>query len=335
MSPHHSLRRAGLLIPAIAAAACARAPTYMSTDGFAADREATLGWTLTWISIVVVVVVGVLILVGTFRRRARGDEIARSQPDRSIRWILIGGIIIPAIVLTFSFVYTTVTLSAVSSPDRKPTLTVEVVGHRWWWEARYLKGDSTVITANEIHIPVGQPVRVELASYDVIHSFWVPKLAGKTDVIPGQRNVTWLEADRPGVYRGQCTEYCGPQHGNMALYVVADPPDQFARWYAGQLQPAAPPKDSVSAEGESVFERQACAGCHTIRGTPAGGKVGPDLTHIASRSTIAAGTLVNTRGNLAGWIANAQGIKPGAAMPTMHLNPGDLQVLVNYLETLK
>jgi cytochrome c oxidase subunit 2 len=191
-----------------------------------------------------------------------------------------------------------------------------------------------VTTANEIHIPVGRPVRFEVVAGDVIHSFWIPELAGKTDLIPGQRNVMWLEADHPGVYRGQCAEYCGMQHSKMAMSVVADPPAAFGAWLARQRLPAASPSDPDMVAGEAVFTTSACALCHTIRGTPARGRVGPDLTHLASRRMIAAGTLPNTRGYLAGWIANPQALKPGNVMPAVPLRPTELQVLITYLQSL-
>ena len=190
------------------------------------------------------------------------------------------------------------------------------------------------MTANEVHIPLGKPVRLELTSDDVIHSFWIPQLAGKTDVIPGQRNIAWIEADAPGIYRGACTEYCGQQHANMASFVVAQSPTEFAQWLDHQRTAARLP-DSAAAAGLAVFESAACASCHTIRGTSAAGRIGPDLTHLESRATIAAGMLENTRGNLAGWITNPQTIKPGNVMPAVPLRSRDLQSLLAYLGTLR
>ncbi len=254
-----------------------------------------------------------------------------------VRWIVIGGVILPGVILAASFVFSTVIQADVANPPGRPAATIEVIGHRWWWEVKYVGDGSSgsIITANEIHVPVGQPVRLSLVSADVIHSFWIPELAGKTDIIPGQANTMWLEADRPGTFRGQCAEYCGLQHAHMAVIVVADPPERFRQWLADQRAGAAAPTDSLAVRGRTVFRTSTCSACHAIRGSDAVGRIGPDLTHLAGRRTIGAGTLTNTRGNLAGWISNAQALKPGSGMPTMTLAAGDLGPLLAYLETLK
>jgi cytochrome c oxidase subunit 2 len=222
-------------------------------------------------------------------------------------------------------------MAALSAAGRDPTLTVEVTGHDWWWEVRY--PDRHVTTANEIHILVGQPVRLVLRSADVIHSFWVPQLAAKTDLIPGKTNVTWLQARVAGTYRGQCAEYCGLQHAHMALLVVADPPEAFAAWVRQQRATATAPGAPLAASGRAVFERSSCAACHSIGGTTARGTIGPNLTHLGSRHTIGAGTLPNTPDNLAAWITDPQAAKPGAAMPPQPLTPQELRALVAYLES--
>jgi len=252
-------------------------------------------------------------------------------------WIMWGGIVLPAIVLTGLFVFNALALRALTSPGKPFGANIEVIGHQWWWEVRYFGNspDQIVTTANEIHIPVGEPVRVQLATADVIHSFWVPPLSGKTDLIPGQKNVTWLEAKQPGIYWGRCGEYCGAEHALMQLRVFADPPAQYSKWLAAQKAPAAPPTTAETRTGQAIFNGIGCANCHSIGGTPAGGAVGPDLTHLMSRSTIAAGSLPLTRGNLAGWIADAQGLKPGVYMPTMAVKPAQLHALLAYLETLR
>jgi cytochrome c oxidase subunit II len=312
-----------------------QSPTYLRTFGPIGDRLATLGWSLLIISSVVVLVVSVLVLVGVLRRGTRSFAPVE-RAGGGLRWIVIGGIVVPTVILVVVFVLTMVTQAAVASPATPPALTVRVTGHQWWWEVQYLDPapDRIATTANEIHIPVGRPVRIEVAAGDVIHSFWVPELAGKTDLIPGQTNVTWVQADHPGVYRGQCAEYCGMQHAKMAMSVVAEPPAAFEEWLARQRQPAAPPSDADLKAGEAVFAGSACALCHTIRGTMAGGRLGPDLTHLAGRRTIAAGTLPNTRGYLAGWIANPQALKPGTVMPAVPLKSTELQVLITYLQSL-
>jgi cytochrome c oxidase subunit 2 len=317
---------------------------FVSSAGRVAAIQARLGWWLLVVSVVVVAVVTVLVIAGGLRRRredSRSRELNGSdvgqQPESGLRWIVVGGMIVPATILVLTFAFTIATENATAAPPTNATMTIHVIGHRWWWEARYLEnsGDSSgVVTANEIHVPAGRPVRLELTSDDVIHSFWIPQLAGKTDVIPGQRNIAWIQAERPGMYRGACTEYCGLQHANMASFVVAQSPADFARWLEEQRAAATAPTGAAAA-GLTVFETSACASCHAIRGTSAVGRIGPDLTHLGSRATIAAGTLQNTPGNLAGWIANPQSIKPGTVMPTVPLRSRDLQALLAYLGTLR
>ncbi|HEX6614765.1 MAG TPA: cytochrome c oxidase subunit II [Gemmatimonadales bacterium] len=310
---------------------------YFRTFGPISDRLATLGWVLIIISLAVVLVVSVLVLVGVLRRGTHSfAPVART--GGGLRWIVIGGILVPVVILAAVFVFSIATQSAVASPATRPELTVRVTGRQWWWEVQYLDqspGRIVATTANEVHVPVGRPVKLEVVAADVIHSFWVPELAGKTDLIPGQRNVAWIQADHPGVYRGQCAEYCGLQHAKMALLVVAQPPGEFQEWLARQGRPAVPPANADTRAGEAVFTSSACALCHTIRGTTAAGVLGPDLTHLADRRAIAAGTLPNTRGSLAGWIADPQRIKPGNLMPVVPLDGSQLQVLVAYLQSLE
>jgi cytochrome c oxidase subunit II len=213
---------------------------------------------------------------------------------------------------------------------------IRVIGHQWWWEVKYEgEPDQTFTTANEIRIPVGQPVAVKLETRDVIHSFWVPSLSGKMDQINNQENELQLTATKPGVYRGQCAEFCGMQHAHMAFEVVAMPRDQYEDWRTNQLKSATPPEDPELQKGELVFRGRGCAVCHTISGTQAGGKLGPDLTHLASRRTIAAATLPLTPGNLAGWISDPQHIKPGNRMPPVQLAGQELSALVRYLGSLQ
>lgn len=212
-------------------------------------------------------------------------------------------------------------------------MTVQVSGHQWWWEVRYPQ--QGFATANEIHIPVGQPIRLELTSADVVHNFWVPELHGKIDMTPGKVNTLWLQADQAGVYRGKCAEYCGTQHAKMELIVVADPPEQFGAWLARQQQPAPEPAELLAQQGQQVFLRSSCVYCHAVRGTSANSTFGPDLTHLASRRTLGAGALENITGNLAGWITNPHSIKPGNKMPAVVLAPEDLNALLAYLATLE
>lgn len=238
--------------------------------------------------------------------------------------IVAGGIAFPAVVLFALLVYTLVRANALGAGE--PALRVEVTGHQWWWRIAYLSADGTVdfVTANELRIPVGQPVEIRLRSADVLHSFWVPSLAGKLDLIPGKDNRLMLSASRAGTFRGQCAEYCGGPHAQMAFYVIAV--ENFEAWRAEQREPA--------TNSNALFNAR-CAACHTVRGTPAAGTLGPDLTHVGGRVSIGAGILLNNRGALAGWIASSQHIKPGNLMPSFRELPGEeLSALAAYLESL-
>lgn len=221
--------------------------------------------------------------------------------------------------------------------ETKPGITIEVTGNQWWWYVRYLNDDPSriVVTANEIHVPVGTPIMIRGTSHDVIHSFWAPNMNGKIDLIPSRITTRVFEADRPGSFRGQCAEFCGLQHAHMVFWVIAEPQEQFQAWVKQQLSPAIPPGDPDTTHGQQAFLSYACVLCHSIQGTPAAGQNGPDLTHFGSRITLAAGTLPNTKGNLAGWITDPQMIKPGNHMATIAVKPDDLQPLVDYLESLK
>jgi len=286
--------------------------------------------------IVYVVVVGVLLLA-TFRPRHSEAELAEGAPGERGVTRLVSLATAVTVLTLFAFLLFDFSTGRALTSSVKPAVSIEVTGHQWWWEATYYHDipNKRVTTANEIHIPVGRPVLLRLNSQDVIHSFWAPDLNGKRDLIPGKESSLWLEADTPGVYRGQCAEFCGYQHAKMAFLIVADRPADFQRWYAAQADTAKTPTDSLTSRGLEVFLTSPCVMCHTIHGTPAGATLGPDLTHVASRRYIGAGALPNTRGNLAGWILDAQGIKPGAHMPPNSLSPADLQALLAYLGTLK
>jgi cytochrome c oxidase subunit 2 len=216
-------------------------------------------------------------------------------------------------------------------------VTMHVIAHQWWWEITYsdVEPQNVFTTANEIHIPTGRPVKIDLDSADVIHSFWVPNLHGKKDAIPGHPVSTYLQADHPGTYIGECAEFCGFQHAKMHLIVVADPPDKFDQWLAAARQPSALPHTDSEKHGRALFLASTCNMCHTIGGTPAGGRLGPNLTHVGSRQSIAAGTLPNTKGHLGGWILDPQHLKPGVHMPQHNFSGPDLQALIDYLESLK
>lgn len=215
---------------------------------------------------------------------------------------------------------------------------VRVIGHQWWWEFDF--PDAGAIVANELHLPLAsgeKPIAIslELESADVIHSFWVPRLSGKTDVVPGRINRMWFETESAGEFLGQCAEYCGVQHGNMLLRVVVEPEEDFRRWLAGQSAPAFLSEEQNAAEGRRIFLSLACVNCHAIRGTPAKGTFGPDLTHLMSRKTLAAGAILNDAANLRKWLDDPQVAKPGCNMPDMHLSPEQIERLVDFLSTLK
>ncbi len=314
-------------------------PSMFATHGLAADRIAQLGWALTLIgSAVSFVVVLVLLLALARRRPSVATDI---EPDGhavvATRWIVVGGALVPGVIVIGAFVYALVVQGAIAAPPSPPALTIEVVAHRWWWEVRYdvPTRAQAVATANEIHIPIGRPVRIQLATHDVIHSVWVPQLAGKTDAVNGQTNVMWLEARTAGIYRGECAEYCGVQHANMSLTVVAEDSTAFAAWLAAQRAPAGPAGEPVTASGAAVFLTARCAACHTVRGSGAHGVEGPDLTHLATRATLGAGLFANTQGNLAGWVSNAPALKPGIEMPPTQVGASQLRVLLAYLESLR
>jgi cytochrome c oxidase subunit 2 len=278
---------------------------------------------------VFVLVLGLLAAAIVRSPAATGDGPA--PPLGRVGFIVAGGLVLPIVILTPLFWMSLRTSASLALP---PTaVVVRVVGHMWWWEVRY--PGHGIVTANEIHIPAGRPVRLELASADVIHSFWVPCLNGKRDMIPGIETVFWIQADEPGVLRGVCGEYCGTQHANMAFVVVALEPDEFDAWIAQRSKPHEMPATPLERRGYDVFLSAGCGQCHAITGTPATGNVGPDLTHLGSRLTIAAGTRPNTPGELAGWIADPQAIKPGVKMPRTPLTGENLMAVAAYLEGLK
>jgi cytochrome c oxidase subunit 2 len=328
-----------LALQSVLAAGAAQQQSVLDPSGPQADSVAHLWWTAFWIAAVVyLITIGALLWAAwRARRRARASTLPPANAERVMRRAVSGAVgVTVAILLVFIF-FDFSAGKSLRAPQQSNYLTIHLTGHQWWWEVEYADTlpHNRVTTANEIHIPVGEPVRLELSASDVIHSLWVPELAGKRDLVPGYQQTIWLQADTAGVYRGQCAEFCGLQHAHMGIYVIADPPDRFRSWLATQRQPAPAPTDSASVRGLQVFLRAHCPMCHSITGVPAYGRVGPDLTHIASRNTIAAGTLANTRGNLAGWIINPQSIKPGNRMPPGQLEPRDLQALLSYLETLK
>jgi cytochrome c oxidase subunit II len=287
-------------------------------------------------------IVMIVVAIAAFRGRIRtqDNDLITQQHDRERRMsrTVTAGVLTTVAILFVLLVSSFLVGRALhSNPDPSNALVIEVNAHQWWWDLRYNNPvpSQIVTTANEIHIPVGRPIMFRLNSSDVIHSFWVPNLHGKTDMIPGRTLETWLQADRAGVYRGQCAEFCGHQHAHMAFVVVAEPVEQFQAWYQAQLQNAPAPATESQINGQKVFLSKPCVMCHRIQGTDAGGRVGPDLTHVASRQTIAAGTLQNTRDHLTKWITNSQDVKPGNRMPPIPVDDNELNALLDYIQSLK
>lgn len=299
-----------------------------------------LFWLFTIICAAVWCVVMIALAIATLpRRRDLQDAKPCLQPAHERRMKVVVGAALALTVLiitglTLASFLTTRRLDAATGPD---ALVLRVKGYQWWWEITYTDPDPSrgFITANEIHIPVGRPVRIELVGADVIHSFWVPSLAGKQDMIPGRANTLAFTAQRPGVYRGQCAEFCGAQHAHMAILVIADPTDVFERWWEGQLAASAIAADDLVIAGAKVFAARNCVACHTVRGTSAAGTLGPDLTHVASRRTIAAGVLPTTPGSFAAWIADPQTIKPGNKMPLVPLTASEMRAITAYMASLR
>lgn len=322
----------------VALAGCQTMQSVLRPEGPAAGRIATLTWVvLITFCVIAIVLWGMLIWLAMRRR----GSLAEHEPWNSgggQSWILVGGFAIPFVVLSCLFVYGIESMSAFPIHDGKVRPEIVVVGHQFWWEVRYVGGplQTHFTTANEIHIPAGRAVDIELRSADVIHSFWVPALHGKVDLIPGQPNYIRVEANKPGRFFGQCAEYCGEQHAHMLLLVVAQEENEYQAWLNQQLQPAAEPTTEVARHGRDVFMSAACAFCHMIRGTEAQGRVAPDLTHIGSRWGIAANSFKNNEANMEAWFTHAQSLKQGSEMPNLTaFNGADSRALAQFLEQLQ
>ncbi|MGC2160466.1 MAG: cytochrome c oxidase subunit II [Silvibacterium sp.] len=285
------------------------------------------------------VVVGSLLTYVIIRFRDRGGKDDDREPAQiyGSNQVELAWTVIPVLIVVVLFLTTARMIFAIQDAPKPPdAMDVTVVGHQFWWEFRYPK--LGIVTANELHVPLSsdhapKPTYLKLLSADVDHSFWVPQLAGKTDVIPNHPNLTWIDPKHPGLYVGQCAQFCGVEHAKMLLRVYVDTPAQFAAWVANQQEPGV--QDPAVAAGRRIFETEACMNCHTIRGTAATGRFGPDLTHLMSRDTLASGAVPNTEANLRQWIKAPDSFKPGVLMPAMQLNDQQLDELTAYLETLK
>lgn len=295
-----------------------------------AEAVSTLSWILFYGAAAILLLVIALAAYAIWAPRERRAWAA------NLRFVIGGGIVFPLVLLSALLVYTFSIGRSIATPP-PAALRIEVIGEQWWWRVTYFdeQGRVDFVTANEIRIPAGASVEVALRSTNVLHSFWVPNLAGKLDMIPGRVNRLRLEAGQPGVFRGQCAEYCGGPHAKMAFYVIAETPEAYAQWREGQRRPAAAAADADARAGRELFLAH-CAACHTVRGTPASGVLGPDLTHVGSRRSLAAGILPNNPGTLASWISGSQQLKPGNLMPSMSLFSGDeLRAVAAYLGSLE
>ncbi|MPS49045.1 MAG: cytochrome c oxidase subunit II [Methylobacillus sp.] len=308
----------------------------LQPEGPLAKVVADLFWGMVAVGGLILFIVLAMLAVALLRARNNAEPRPLTF-TQSRNLVFISGVVIPALILTVFVISSAAVNREIVAPMPEHALTIKVTGHQWWWEVDYLdtEGNHVAKTANEIRIPVGKPVRIALEASDVIHSFWIPQLNGKTDMVPGKRNLTWVQADQPGSYRGQCTEFCGKQHAKMAFTVDAVPEEDFEAWLQRQAQPAREPATENETKGRQVFLRSSCAMCHAIRGTTALASVAPDLTHIGSRKTLAAGTLENMPGTLSAWILTPQSFKPGSHMPATMLTGEDLGNLVEYLLSLE
>jgi cytochrome c oxidase subunit 2 len=325
---------------------CGGPHSALDPAGPQAERISHLWWKYFWISIGVYVLTMIGLLLAVWGRRRMQAAVAGDVPlitpepgGERRRIIIVGALVtVSAGILFYLMVNEFLTARALGSLGTETNpLTIKVIGRQWWWEVQYpdLIPSNIVTTANEIHVPTGRAIQVQLESHDVIHSFWIPNLHGKKDLIPGHPTSIWIKADKAGTYVGQCAEFCGLQHAHMRLVAVVESPEKFTNWLSDAKQLASPPQTENAKRGFEVFMSKTCVMCHTINGTPASGMVGPNLTHLARRSRIAANSFPANRGYLAGWILNPQHLKPGVRMPQHNLSAEELHALLDYLETLK
>lgn len=312
--------------------ACSGPQSMLDAAGTGARETLSIWWLMFWLGTAVFVVVLALLWFAVTRATPPESDTTQTSTTRT-RIVLLGGIVAPVIIVAIVFVFSTRGLVAIGDLRGNNDVTIDVVAHQFWWEVSY--PDENFVTANEIHIPVDESVEIRLTSEDVIHSFWVPSLHGKIDVMPGHTTSITLRAEETGTFRGQCAQFCGAQHANMAFLVIVQEPDEFRAWAAHQSEPAvAVPEDPAIVRGQDIFMSSMCVYCHTVRGTAATGTLGPDLTHFGGRYTIGAGMMENNRGNLAGWIVDPQELKPGNHMPGITLTGEELDSLLDYLESL-
>jgi cytochrome c oxidase subunit 2 len=314
----------------VALAACAgSSPSTVHPEGSESREIANVWWLMFGLAVAVYLVVAALIVYALLRGRRKSTEPSRLRENT---FIWVGGVVVPAVILFVLGVVTVTTSNAIRKPSSH-ALAIDVTGHDWWWSVTY--PDDRIVTANEIHVPVGQPLDISIRSDDVIHSFWVPQIAGKVDAIPGQPNRLRVTVEKAGTYIGECAEFCGLQHAHMGFSVVAESAGDFERWVTRNQQPAPEPTSDLVERGELVFTSSACAGCHTIDGTTAQGTRGPNLTHVGTRQTLGARTIPNTPSEMKRWIENPATFKPGVKMPPAELSNDQVEALVAYLQSRK
>jgi cytochrome c oxidase subunit 2 len=336
-----------LTLPFFLLIGCRVAQSTFQGSGPASARISHLSWFMTILFLVITVIMWALLGWGFYRRRGSLEEHAPIEAHDGHIWIAIGGMAVPLIVLSVLFVLGLNLLTdfpihgmhggmANAQSMTKPE--IRIVGHQWWWEIQYLNDDPSkeFTTANELHLPAHRPVNIEVITRDVMHSFWIPALHGKVDLIPGHPNYIRLEASQAGNFSGQCAEFCGAQHSHMRLLAIAQEPEEYDAWLQGQRQPGAEPEEQDAIAGKQIFLAGPCSVCHTVQGTTAGGRVAPDLTHIGSRQYLAANSFPNNDAYLEAWITHAQSLKPGAQMPDLTQFSGEqLHDLVAYLRQLQ
>ena len=339
-SPARTLLTLAALALGLPLGGCAGWQSALDPHGPNAASLASLFWWFTGIcgAIWLLVVIAMAIAVVRKLPAAGADPLALDAAAERRASIVTAVAVAATVAILTGFVASSY-LVARSFADLggDDALKVKIIGHQWWWEIEYqdAQPSRSFITANELHVPVGRPVQARLVGADVIHSFWVPSLAGKQDLIPGRDNDIVFRAGNAGTYRGQCAEFCGLQHAHMGMLVIAQPPEEFEAWRNAQLKSADAPTDAERQRGLDVFQGKTCFACHTVRGAKAAGRTGPDLTHVGSRRSIAADMLPTTRGSLAAWVADPQQVKPGAQMPRVDLAPDELNAVAAYLDGLK
>jgi cytochrome c oxidase subunit 2 len=325
------IRQAALCLSAVVLAGCDGLQSTLTPAGEDASRIATLFWWMTGGAIATWIAVVALAIYFAFRRAER-------MPDRRRdRLLIVGaGVVVPTITLTVLLVFGLAMLPRTVARAPEGSLVVDVVGEQWWWRVHYQTPEGQVVLANEVRLPVGEPVQFRLASDNVIHSFWIPSLGGKMDMIPGRTTYLTLRPTTTGIFRGACAEYCGTSHALMSFYAEVMENDAFLQWLAHQASPARPPSDPIPALGREVFFASGCGACHAVRGTPASGVIGPDLTHVGSRLSLGAGILPNEPESFWRWVSRTEHIKPGVHMPAFGMLPPDeLRALAAYLESLQ